>query len=145
MSSVIAPKTVVLTARAAQDLRDAALIGRNTPYLEITLGAEKVVTQHATASMNPVFDETFTFQLPGEQPDAPPPTLRVTAMNAARLLPDQTIGTGTVQLGKLYIEGSEEARVPLHDSTGKPAGVAYIGVRLVTPEEEMEIRELTKY
>ena len=150
MDSSIETRRVKLTARAATDLTSAATFlgvdigGSNTPYLEITLGDTTVTTTPDDNSPdNPVWDQSFEIELPGAQPNENPQILRVTAKNkvSTPLVPDGTIGTGTVPLAQLYSTGKEEARVPLHDNTAKSAGVAFIGVEMIMPEENQEIRK----
>lgn len=86
-------------------------------------------------------DETFEMELPGvsETGKEETPVLHVTAKNSVRLLPDRTIGTGSVPLAQLLVSGSEEARVPLHDAAGNPAGVVHVGLRLPQPESQQPI------
>jgi Ca2+-dependent lipid-binding protein len=145
MASSIETRRVKLTARAATDLKSAALLGSNTPYLEITLG-DSVVTTNADKNKteNPVWDQSFEIELPGAHPGDKDTVLHVVAKNkiSTRMLSDTIIGRGSVPLAQLFTAGKEEARVPLHDNTAKPAGVAFIGVEMIMPEEDQAIRKL---
>lgn len=121
-----------------------ALMGNNTPYLEISLEDSIVTTQvDEQAPQNPVWDQSFEVDIAGATPEDHPMVLRVTAKNKTMtpLVPDATIGTGSVPLTQLFGTGFEEVRVPLHDATGNPAGIAFIGVKMATPIDEQAIRK----
>jgi hypothetical protein len=136
-----APRRVVVTARAAADLKHAGWTGANTPYLELRLGGTTVETRVESNGENPVWDEAFALELPPPSPEEldRPPVLHVAAKNASRLLPDRVIGSGSLPLDRLLVGGEEEARVPLRDAANHPAGVAYVGVRLAAGEGEGEV------
>ena len=154
MATSIHSRKVHVYGRAATDLKNAAMVGTNSPYLEISLGDSETVTTHVdkNAPQNPVWDQDFEVDIGGASPGEEPMVLRVTAKNqtsssivpkqVTQFVSDTIIGTGSVPLTQLFGMGSEEARVPLHDSTGDPAGIAFIGVKMATPEDEKEIRKL---
>jgi Ca2+-dependent lipid-binding protein len=142
MASSIETRRVKLTARAAIDLTSAALVGTNTPYLEITLGDTTVTTTpDLNKTENPVWDESYEIELPGARPGENETILSVVCKNKVDIpmMKDTTIGRGSAPLAQLFGTGKEEARIPLHDSSGSPAGVAFIGVEMVQPEEHQEI------
>lgn len=137
-------REILVTARAAADLSNASLSGKNTPYLEITIMDATVKTNpDKESSVNPVWDEVFKFKVPGASPGEEPLVIHVTAKHqvTAPLIPDSTIGKGSVPLVQLWSKGSEEVKIPLTDSFGKPAGAAFIGVKVETPMDEREIRK----
>ncbi len=146
MATSIDTRRVKLTARAADSLKSAALVGQQTPYLEITIGRGSSVTTNADEKSpeNPVWDQSFEIELPGAEPGEGNIILTVVAKNkiTTPLMPDTTIGRGSVPLAQLFSTGKEEARIPLHDSNENPAGVAFIGVEVILPEEHREIRKL---
>jgi Ca2+-dependent lipid-binding protein len=145
MATSIDTRRVKLTARAATELKSAALVGKNTPYLEITVGESPTVTTKPDkkSPQNPTWDQSFEIELPGAKPDEKDIILHVVAKNkvATPLVPDSVIGRGNVPLVQLFSTGKEEARVPLHDTSAKPAGVAFIGVEMIMPETQEEIRK----
>jgi Ca2+-dependent lipid-binding protein len=137
-------REILVTARAAADLSNASLSGKNTPYLEITIMDSTVKTNpDKESSVNPVWDELFMFKVPGASPGEEPLVIHVTAKHqvTAPLIPDSTIGKGSVPLVQLWSKGSEEVKIPLTDSSGQPAGAAFIGVKVETPKDEREIRK----
>jgi len=149
MASSIDTRRVKLTARAATDLKSAALMGRNTPYLEITLGESSTVTTNPDKKSpeNPTWDQSFEVELPGAQPGEKDIVLHVVAKNkvATPLMSDSVIGRGKMPLAQLLSTGKEEARVPLHDTSAQPAGVAFIGVEMIEPETQEEIRKFITF
>lgn len=136
MSTNIEHRKVCLVARAAADLHSHA----TSPYLKITLGDETVATvpdkHHGS---NPVYDQQFNISCPGATPNESPMSLRVIAKNTTHLLPDIELGSGVLELHDLFIKGKQEARVPLRDSSGNNAGVAYIGLSVLPEETELPI------
>lgn len=142
MAASIDQRRILVTVRAASDLPNVAFAGKNTPYMEITIDDTTVTTKpNEMDPVNPVWDETFEFKVPGAAPEEEPLMLRVTVKNETTLLPDSTIGKGAVPLGQLWATGSEEARIPLTDNSGTAAGVAFVGIKVCTPEDQAEIRK----
>ena len=142
MSASLETRRVQITARAASDLTSSAVLGQNTPYLEISLGDSTVTTNAAeNAPENPVWDETFEITLPPATSDEKF-VLHVLAKNktAVPMMPDTVIGNGSFPLSTLFSTGTEEARIPLSSVGGKPAGVAFVGMKIMKPTEEQEIR-----
>lgn len=59
------PGILTVTIFEAKDLKDKDLIGKNDAYIELTLGENKQRTSEIKNSNDPVWNETFTFNLTG--------------------------------------------------------------------------------
>ncbi|GAB4822130.1 hypothetical protein N2152v2_009176 [Parachlorella kessleri] len=117
---------VVVTVKSAHSLLDKTWIGKADPYCEIKVADAEIQTNFVkNAGDHAVWDESFAFNNV-----APDDVIEFNVYDHNRLRKDSLMGTGSLSMRQVFMEGKLETRVPLTSRTGtKEAGEIWVSLR----------------
>lgn len=112
------------TLEFAKDLKDQDLFGRMDPYCVLTVAGQRFRTRtHTDGGKNPVWNQTFTFNVINEN------TANVEIFDSDTMGRDDRIGSCTVDFSKARTNGVDHQQVAVSTNKGKQRG--FLSVKMV--------------
>lgn len=118
---------LTVTVEYAKDLKDVQWVGKQDPYVKLHLAGQTFQTKTCNdGGSNPVFDETFNFNVIDDN------TLELEIFDE-EMGKDEALGTASLTFSRARETGSDAVEVPLISKQGKQQG--FISIKMhFTPQ-----------